>query len=269
MYLDKPEQWKAVVRVLEQKKFCGLDSEFFGVNFDEGQSCYGRARIHVWSIGILGEDIGPRGNRKAKGCVLPVNAIPYFQGVLEDPGIVKVPHNANVDVHAFGNGRADIGIPGVDVQGVVDSLSLAKWLYSDRFTHSLDALGQELLGYGKITSWKELVTEDYTYIEEKSVQKKRCSCGTPGCRLRSVKYNSAEDVFVDHTIKVEVTETQQIEKTGSREIPLYEIVPGHPRFALLCEYAKTDAVIAAELFDLFMQNEQEVDIPWYQTKSII
>lgn len=220
----------------------GLDSEFAGVDFKAGQSCPGRARIHVWSIAVSTGEYGPRGILQSTGATLPSAAIPYFKDILENPKIVKYAHNSPVDVHAFYNS-------GVDVQGVVNTLSLARWVLPTRLSQSLDSLATDLLGAGKIISYKELVSEPALVEVAKEV--KYCACGVEGCRKRK-----GHEKFVR-------IETEVIEK-GTVEIPLESIVPGHRRWDLLVEYAGQDAVMAFALGEYLtgIAARKYIEVPW-------
>lgn len=242
-YLDKPEQWEKLCDyIIKNKLTTGLDSEFTGVDFKAGQSCPSRAQIHVWSVGIPTGDLNPRGYREAVGVVLPGAAIEVFRDYLENPRLIKFAHNSPVDVHAFYNA-------GVDALGVINTLSLARWVYPNRLTQSLDSLARDYLGKSKFISFKELVTEP-NYVE-KEIQVKYCSCGVEGCRKRK-----------GHD-KLLRTEYVIVEK-GTRQIPLDSIVPGHKRFDVLREYAGQDAVLAFEIADYLIgqARKKEIEVPW-------
>jgi DNA polymerase I-like protein with 3'-5' exonuclease and polymerase domains len=242
-YLATEKEWgKLLDYILRSRGPTGLDSEFSGVDFKSGQSCPDKARIHVWSLAVADGGYSPRGFDTAVGAVLPAEAIPFFRGYFEDAGIVKYAHNSPVDVHAFYNS-------GVDVLGVVNTLSLARWVYPGRLTQSLDSLSRDYLGTGKIISFKELVTIP-AYVT-KMVEVKDCDCGAARCRKRKGHTK---------TIRLEAIEVEK----GTAQIPLEDIIPGHFRWPILVEYAGQDAVMAFCLGDYLnrVAEKKEIYIPW-------
>lgn len=247
-YLSKEKQWgKLLDYILEHRPPTGLDSEFSGVDFKAGQSCPGRAKIHVWSLAVPSGEYNPRGYNEATGVTLPSFAINFFRPYLEDESIVKYAHNSPVDVHAFWNS-------GVDVVGIVNTLGLARWVFPTRLSQSLDSLATDHLGHGKIISYKDLTSEPGLVEVERQV--KYCSCGTDGCRKRKSTATQGHE-------KLFRTETEVIEK-GTVHIPLETIVPGHRRWNLLVEYAGQDAVMALEEADYLIREakKRDVNVPW-------
>lgn len=251
MFLDTPDKWKRLIDVLNKEKVIGLDSEFEGVDFSKGDSCVNLAKIDVFSVAVLTKKWNPRGFLEAKGSVLPREAIPYFKELLENPKIFKAAHNSNVDVHAFYN-------EGVDCQGVVNTLSLARWIRPGRLTYNLEDLSQDYLGRGKTESFKDIFVIDDIQLVNKPKKVKVCLCGTPKCRKRTFpehhKWEELQDNFVE-------------KKVGTKIIPLHTVRPGNVLWERYVSYALTDAVRAIELYDFLVRLGEriEVDIPWYKT----
>ncbi len=252
MFLDTPERWKKLLAVLEKESVIGLDSEFEGVDFSSGQSCVNLAKIDVFSVAVLTSKWHPRGYHEAKGCVLPKEAIPYFKDVLENPKILKAAHNSNVDVHAFYNA-------GVDCQGVVNTLSLARWIRPGRLLYNLDDLCYDYLGVGKADSFKDIFVIDDIQMVNKPKKVKVCLCGVEKCRKRTYpehhKWEELRDNFVE-------------KKVGTKTIPLHTVRPGHELWERYVKYALVDAIRAVELYDFLVRLGEriEVDIPWYKNE---
>jgi len=238
----------------------GLDSEFEGVDFSSGDSCVNKADITVWSIGILTSELHPRGYNKAKGCVLPREALNYapLRRLLESDRI-KVAHNSNVDVHAFYNA-------GVDVQGIVNTLSLARWMLPGRLTYNLDDLGLDLLGHGKTESFNDIFRYPNMVTLERKTVTKHCACGVEGCRLRKDRFGP-DGELVSHQ-KFQVESVEQYEKQqGWNKISQYEIIekgPSHPLWDRYIAYAQRDAVVAVELYDYLLRMNKQTETPWYK-----
>lgn len=253
MFLDTPDKWKALAARLERETVIGADSEFEGVDFDNGDSCVNLAKIDVYSLAVLTQKWHPRGYHIAQGCVLPVESLPYLKPVLENPKITKAMHNSNVDVHAFYN-------HGIDVQGVVNTLSLARWIRPGRMTYNLDDLSKDYLGAGKAYSFKELFIINNIERINKPKKIKACMCGVKGCRKRS---------FPEHHKFEETTDNWVERKAGKSVIPLHTVRPGHELWEKYVKYALTDALRAVELYDYLVRlgNRIEVDIPWYKNTA--
>jgi DNA polymerase I-like protein with 3'-5' exonuclease and polymerase domains len=227
-YLNKPEEWQTLINyIYEDRRPFGFDTEFTEVDFNAGENCVGRSVLDVWSIGLYTGELHPRGYEKAKGFVLPSEALSFFKTLLEDESIKKPAHNSTVDVHTCYNA-------GVDVRGIIDTLHLCRFVFPGRFKYGIDALSREFLDEQKFTSYGELCS--IPKHVEKEVTVRRCECGVDGCRKRK-----------GHT-KYDTTETILIEQ-GTVEIPISMIQPGSPRWLQKKKYAAQDAVLALELYD--------------------
>lgn len=277
-WLDTEKEWDELVRILEKKRIFGLDSEFVGVDFKAGDSCVNKAEIHVWSVGVLTDQLHPRGYHVAKGAVLSRRALQYdpIRKLLEDPAILKPAHNSNVDVHAFYNA-------GVDVQGIINTLGLARWMFPGRKTFNLDDLGTDYLGVGKTESFDDLFRRPnmITVIKEKTV--KVCDCGVEGCRKR--KGHVADDGTVITHNKTEITVQEEVDKqqgwyyedqrivvpAGYRVDGVIPVVdptsPGHPLWERYEAYARRDATLAMSFYDFCMRQNKQTEIPWYDNTA--
>lgn len=263
-YLGTEKEWAELARYLTEDYAgpIGLDSEFEGVNFAEGDSCVNKADITVWSLAVLSEVLDPRGFLRGRGCVLPRSALAFrpFTQILESPRL-KVLHNSNVDVHAFYNA-------GVDLDGVVNTLSLARWMMPARLTYNLDDLGVDVLGQGKTEGFNDLFRYPNIIQVEKKKTVKRCSCMSEGCRLRKARYVPELDIFVEHN-KYEVTEVELVDKQdGWKFISQYEVCkagPDHPLWNRYIAYAQRDAVLAVELYDYLCRLKTLTEVPWYES----
>lgn len=229
-YIDSFSRAKEVHDFIISKdiKEIGLDSEFDGVDFDNGDNCVLRSVLDVWSIALFDGGLHPRGYSTSKGVVLSRSVLPVFADILGDVNVKKYAHNSSVDVHTFNN-------DGVDVLGVVDTLQLARFTFPERFKYGLDDLGKEFLDIGKFISFKELCTEPV--IEERIVEVKTCSCGIEGCRKRKGHTKTVEEILEPYETKKRV------------RIDIGTIKPGDYRWNTKLEYAAQDAVIALCLGD--------------------
>lgn len=221
-YAATPEQWDKAVAVCRRAGICGLDTETFGHDIEKTSAPY-RAQVHVWSLGVLSPEVHPRGHHIASGVVLPGAALlhPAVRLLLEDPAVSKVAHNAPHDVHSIRN-------HGIVVRGWVDSLPRARVMFPDWPRHGLKTMcrvvGRQLRKY-----------EDVLTMEvEESRPCMVCVCLDPLCKRRSKTHYR-----IPSTKMVKVMKLQ----------PLESVVPGHPLWAELLEYAAEDAITAMELWD--------------------
>ncbi len=253
-YADTPDKIAKVVAAIRAVDSVGLDTEFTGVNVGE-QSCAARARIHIWSVGVPYPDnrITPRGNRLTRGAVFPASALshPELRDWLEDATAVKVVHNLPVDAHAM-------RCAGVFLNGAVNSLSLARWAWPERARgagFTLDALGRDLLGAGKLSSFKEIFTRMETEYTIRTRRITYCECGATPCRKRATTPGHR---------RLERLEETRIPKEVVVDIPLDSVVPGHEKWQEALDYAAQDAVLAHGVYDLALRHmaRRTVDAPW-------
>lgn len=245
-YLDKPEQWAALVEHARRTKLMGLDSETFGHDVRKASPAY-RAKVHVWSIAFQTGEKDTRGYHRARGAVLPAAALEHqgVRAVLEDPTILKIAHNVHHDQHSLEN-------HGIKLVGIRDTLALVRLAYPDRALEvtkgfRLKPLARDLLGKPKRDEYDDIVKD--VVLESRWVDKATCVCGDEKCRKRVEPYHA----------KVRELE----EKVTSKNVvyALEDIVPGHKQWERLMEYAGADAVDALELDDLAMRR-----LAWLETK---
>lgn len=251
-YLDEPWQWDALVTLCRAAGGFGCDSEFDGLNVGK-QSCVGRARVHVWSVAVRTDRLDPRGYHRCRGYVLPASSLDYtpLRALLEDESVRKDLHNQSVDDHAFHN-------HGIRLRGARNTLGLVRWyrpeLVNEPGRFKLKSLMHSMLGRSPVCTFKELVSYErqVQVPKEKQVTRQECSCGVEGCRKRK-----------GHE-KREWLETVTVyrEKTERGEYPLRDIVKGHERFPLLCEYAVEDAVAAEQLGELCDETDNPAPFPF-------
>lgn len=235
----------------------GFDTEFYGVRVGK-ESTVARAKVHFASLAWLegGERFHPRGYTIPRAAVVSRKVVVEcepFRRLFMDKRLVWFAHNAPVDVHTMKN-------EGVDILNVVNTLTLARWTYPARARaqyggggFSLDALGQDLLGVGKLETFSELFRELRETWKETVLAYKSCACGTAKCRKRSA----------GHT-KQSWTETVREPVVVEADVPLEEVTPGHPLFERAKRYSAQDAVLAHCLKQvLYRQLEtQERVVPW-------
>lgn len=240
-WLTDPAQWSRAADIARAAGTVGWDSETFGHEVTETTAPW-RARVHVWSLGVLTAQRHPLGHRVASGAVFPREALFHgpLRAVLEDPAVVKVAWNAPHDVHAAAN-------EGVTVRGAVDGLQRLRVQRPDLGRWGLKSVchlvGRTLSTFESVVThtrpdWSpaRLCVHDLDEVAPDHVWwtgPERVAAAPAGgwCRRRHPK--KAALVWG--------------EVTGP--VALETIVPGHPRHPALVEYAAEDAVTAAELWD--------------------
>lgn len=263
-YLDSEPEWDQLVEEVRRAGVAGLDTEFYGMDPSE-KSCFGRARIHVWSVAIRTPRLSPLGFHYCRGWCLPVRALDYqpIRDLLEGSGGAEGEkirweiHNQSVDQHALAN-------HGITLRGARNTLDLIRWArpelinFPGRF--KLKTLMQRLLLRAPVCTFKQLVgyRKTTTVTKRKLVEWKVCSCGADGCRKRKAHKNAP---WEPHT-KSTKSEWQDVsrEKEIDAEYPLEEIIPGHPRWELLVRYAIEDAIAALQIGEI--ADAAEDPAPW-------
>jgi len=263
-WLDKPEQWDAVVAACRAKKVVGLDTETYGHNVKTSTPAY-RAKIDVWSLALATSVLSPRGYHVARACVLPLGACLYppMKEMLESQEILHVFHNAHHDQHAFANHGVCIGA----VYDTLDSVRLL-WPGMDE-GYYLKPLRVNLLGKPAREGFKgkkkskyheaeagltDPLEVEYTVTKEAEV----CSCGAEKCRKTERKWGDI------HHKRVVLEETV---KTRKEPCPIESIVPGHPRWERKLNYAGDDAADGLELYEVIQNRIATLDpklpdLPW-------
>lgn len=217
----------------------GLDSEFDGVDFANGDNCVGRSVLDVWSLAVPDEKKGlhPRGYMQSRGVVLSRSVLPIFKGILEDASIKKFAHNSTVDVHTFNN-------HGVDVVGVINTLTLARFTFPERFKYGLDDLSKEFLDDAKYVHYEDMCSEPIFEWEE--WDEVYCSCGQEGCRKRKPRNEGGTWVVHD---KITEHKREYLPTKKMQTIPISSITPLSKRWTEKLNYAACDAVLAHNLGD--------------------
>lgn len=243
LYADTEDKWAKVAKRLFETKLCGLDTETYGHNVRETTAPY-RAKVHIWSVAVV------RADGEVRGVVLPCAALAFgpIRAALEDPGIVKVAHNAPHDVHALANGCEHF--KPIVCQGWVDSLPRARLYWPAEEGHGLKRLCAKV-GMA-LTEYKEVLTAP-NWVD--GMRKQRvCECGNLECeasaRLKGHKRQVIE--YPERILK------------GSMIVPLENVGPGHALWLKLLEYAGEDAVAALKLWLLMdsMQPPESPNAPW-------
>lgn len=250
-YADTSEKIDKVVAALWAVDIAGLDTEFTGVEVGK-QSCAARAKVHIWSVAVPKKKITPRGVRESEAAVLPSWALQYapMKAWLESDA-KKAVHNLPVDYHAINSGL-------VCLNGGINTLSLARWAWPDRARgagFSLDSLGMDILGEGKISSFSEIFKETYMDYIIRTKRITYCECGAVPCRKR---------ITTPGHRRFERIEETKIEKPSEREIPLDSVVPGHQKWPEALAYAAQDAILALGVYDAATRvlDSTTRDIPW-------
>jgi hypothetical protein len=252
-YLSKPGQWVKMVEFVRAAGVCGLDTEFYGMDPSK-ESCVKKAKIHVWSIAIRTDKMGPRGFKLCRGWCLPVEALehPDVKALLEDKTIQKEVHNQPVDSHSLLN-------HGIRLRGGRNTLDYVKWqlpgLINTNGRFKLKALMNSLLGRDPICTFNQLVTYERLIQVPYTVKKKLkgCSCGVPKCRVRKASTERRNGVLVNVTHDKTTTHTEVVkyrEKKEAAKYALEDIVPGHPRWDLLVAYSIEDSVAALQIAEV-------------------
>lgn len=260
-YYDDPADWDRIIGLARGRRV-GWDTEFYGVDLrskDSTDTCPHKAKVHVWSIGIPTKILHPRGYYRAVSAVFPVAAFAResVRVWLRDHGSVKVALNAPVDVHATEHSS------GLEVAGVVDLLSLSRWIWPQRVApgpgFSLDALGSDILGRPKADSFEEVLGEPnvVSVRRQRTTTRNVCECGSSPCRKRKGPGHT-------RSVVKEVEEWHEDVVRGTRLIPLETVVPGHPRFPRLVKYSGVDSELAAELDQVLLRDlaKRKVVVPW-------
>lgn len=268
-YADTVEEGAALaerigrLEVRGKWKNLGFDTEFYNVRIGK-ESTVARAKVHFASLAWLegGARLHPRGFYVPCAAVVSREVVTKcgpFRKLFSRKDLRWLAHNAPVDVHAMYN-------EGVDIVNVVNTLDLARYVFPGRARaqyggggFTLGALGEAFLGEGKTDDFRDIFTERVEEYRVKLHTWKECECGALGCRKRSAGHSKL-------TRQEEVREPFWVE----REIPLQDVVPGHPLFNRALRYAAQDAVLAHCLAQLLYRelSKQERLVPWIPVKLV-
>lgn len=242
-FLATPGEWADLAAVIRDLGVCGWDTETYGHNVKTSTPAY-RARVDEWSLAVRTDRVTPRGYRAAVGWGLPLEALVSgpLRGVLEDPGVQKIAHNARHDLHAAEN-------HGVAVRGVRDTLETARLVWPHLREFGLKALRVAVLGKPGRDGFKALTAPLETAV---LVPYRGCPCGLKGCRRTKAPHH-----------------LETLEKTVMKKYPcpIESIVPGHPRRAEKEAYMIEDSVDALELAEVEDARLAELgarlpELPW-------
>lgn len=263
-WLDKPEQWDAVVKACKTKGVVGLDTETYGHNVKTSTPAY-RAIVDVWSLALATTQLSPRGYHVARACVLPLEAALYqpMKEMLESQEVLHVFHNAHHDQHSFANHGVSIGV-------VFDTLDAARLLWPGMDEgYALKPLRSSILGKPVREGFKGKKKSKYhdaepgltdplevEYVSTREV--KVCNCGEDGCRKTEKKWGSL------HSKRVVL---EEVTKTRKEPCPIESIVPGHVRWERKLSYAGDDAADGLELYEVIQQRLVSLEpklplLPW-------
>lgn len=229
----------ACLRSLDRGDPIGLDTEFYGLDVRK-HSTFARARLHLLSVAVKRFPfvVTPRGHGLADPAVLLRESLPALSEVFSHPG-AKAVHNLGVDQHTLAN-------EGYELVNGVNTLALARWAWPHRARgagFTLDSLGIDYLGVGKVTSFAELFQEEVEELRSTFRKTRVCECGERACGRRSTTKG--------HARREEVIETVH-SRLVTRPVPLESVVPGHPLWNRAVDYSAQDAVLALGVWDLAM-----------------
>lgn len=252
LYLDKPEQWDAVVKACYAKRVMGCDTETYGHNVKTSTPAF-RAKIDVWSLALSTSQVSPRGYHVARACVLPLAAALYppMKEMLESHDVLHVFHNTHHDQHAFAN-------HGVVLGAVFDTLDAVRLLWPGLDEgYYLKPLRVNLLGKPSREGFKELTETLETQVYSTKLLKV-CACGVDKCRKTEGKWGSA------HAKELEEV---QVPKVVKLPCPIESITEGHVRWLRKLAYAGDDSADGLELYELVMQRLVDLglrlpELPW-------
>jgi hypothetical protein len=250
----------AALRASESGLGIGLDTEFYGVEVGK-ESTVARSRLHLLSIAVprIPTQLHPRGYSVSDAAVFTREALlhPGLRDLLQNPNIKKAVHNLPVDAHTLEN-------EGIALGGGINTLTLARYCWPERARgpgFTLDSLGIDLLGSGKLESFSDVFSEVITEYKIRTKRVTHCECGASSCRKRAITPGHRRLERIDET---------KIPKEVTREIPLESVLPGHPRWPRALAYSAQDAVLALAIYDLAQQilKTRKVEVPWLSESDL-
>lgn len=257
-YLDDPAKWPRLAQCLRIASEFAIDTETYGQ--PDRTSPQHRARVHCWSVGLLGRELHPRGYRRATGLVLPRAALdhPAIRAVLADQRVRKYAHNAPHDHHALLN-------EGLEVAGLEDTLQWLRVVCPGRAEgYGLKEAEQWALGYGSRPGFLEMVGYQREVVHVRRRAERGCVCGASPCRARSTSDWLDESVpeWRPHT-RVTWRVFTPVRKLEAARYEVTDFVPGHPRWIEWLNYSLWDATRGMELVD-WIRNRKAATVayPW-------
>lgn len=256
LYANNPDSIAKVVaacnRAFDRGEPIGLDTEFYGVEVGR-ESTVARARLHLLSVAVKRwpHQLSPRGYHVADAAVFTEEALRDrgLRQLLESPG-EKCVHNLPVDAHTLQNA-------GVRLGGGINTLALARWAWPHRARgrgFTLDALGEDIVGFAKTEDFRELFSETVTEYRSTFRRVRACECGANPCKRRSSTPGHA---------RIETMAETKHPKEVVRPVPLESVVPGHRLWNRAVAYSAADALLALAIFDLaYLEMRKEIEVPW-------
>lgn len=258
IYLDKPEQWKALAAKLMTIGEFATDTETYGQ--PDKTSPQHRAIIHCFSVGVLTAKHSGRGYRIATGRVLPVAALECseLRDVFENPSIKRWAHNAPHDEHAFRNHGLSTPIDDtlqylrVSCPGAIGGYGLK------------DAEGWAL-GLPPRPSFQDMVTYETTETRITSKRHQACICGKNPCRARSTSdFLGPDGLWHLHTRVSWRTFTPHPKEVEAKYL-VQDFGPEHPRWSQWVDYSLADSTGDMMLVDwLRTRPHPKPYYPWTQ-----
>lgn len=257
VWLDKPEQWDKLAAALVKAGEFGIDTETYGQ--PDRTSPQHRARVHCWSVGLLGNRPSPRGFLYAVGRVLPGSALqhPALSDVLCDQRIRKWAHNAPHDYHSIRN-------EGVEILGLEDSLQWARVAVPGMTGYGLKDMEQWALGKKPRPGFLDMVKHPVEVTRVTYRTETQCVCGKKPCRARG-----SSEWFDEQLGWFRLHERQQVrvptehKRMVEQRWAVTDFVPGHERWDAWLQYSLADAVSGIEVVDwLRNQRPRPRRYPW-------
>lgn len=240
-------------RAADRGEPVGLDTEFYAVDIGK-QSCFARSQLHLLSVAVRRSPptLHPRGYSVADAAVLSAACLthPRFRAFLESD-CPKAVHNLPVDAHTIQN-------HGVRLGGGINTLAMARWAWPGRARgagFTLDSLGVDLAGAGKIETFSDIFTESVTEYRVTTRHETLCECGMSPCRRRSSTPGHS---------RIRVAVETQHPRVVQRQIPLESVGPGHPVWQRALAYSAQDAILASAVYELALldMRRSRREIPW-------
>lgn len=259
-WVETEARWEKLAERLLAAGEAGIDSETY--NQPSRTSPQHRAKVHCWSIAVLGDSVSPRGYRRGVGLALPRAALDYAPLADALRSITLWAHNAPHDAHAFANEGFEFVIH--------DTLQWSRVAAPGRGDYALKAKGtrqgieQWALGKPVRTGFKEMVTYEELETRLRRSTRKECVCGATPCRKRESAswFDEFTGEFRFHERQQVVVETP-FERLVTKQYDVTDFKPGHPRWKEWLDYMIVDAISGIELVD-WLRNVQQPKLvyPW-------
>lgn len=245
-YVGDPARWVDLASDVAKASASGYcvayDTETIGCDPEEETAVYW-ARPVIWSIAIADGPLTARGYRRAKGYVLPWQALEVFRDWFGGKSGTVWAFNARFDRHAVYNLE-------IETSGVKDVLDYIRILDPGHEKYSLKEccpryLGYHMMGYFKEVfklprfkekkKWRNVCTWDPTHDTGHKTRKKCECCMSPTVREDYTEREQLSDRFVKFQEVIGLT-------------PDLEVTPGQSElWDTAVTYSGLDAIATAEL----------------------